>query len=46
MTKADEPVATVTWEEPATQRGRYDWLAIADELKSKPNMWAKLFDDE
>lgn len=36
---------TVTWEEPPpAQRGRYDWAAIAAQLRAKPGEWAKVFD--
>lgn len=37
----------VTWEEPPPHpRMRYDWTAIAKELRKHPNQWAKIFDDD
>lgn len=47
MTMAEqEPVRTVTWEEPPDPQRRYDWSAIADELKSRPGEWAKVFNND
>ena len=48
MTKAEErgPVRSVTWEEPAVPRMRYDWPAIAEELRSKPREWGKVFESD
>lgn len=47
MTKAEqEPVREVVWEAPPDPRIRYDWQAIADQLMSKPEVWAKVFDDD
>lgn len=36
--------AEVTWEEPPPGRQRYDWAAIADQLRTRPGEWAKVFD--
>src|SRR5262245_34073591 len=39
------PVSGVTWEEPPiVVRTRYDWQAIADQLKERPGEWAKIFE--
>lgn len=34
----------VAWEEPPPKKQRYDWDAIADQLRERPNKWAKIFD--
>jgi hypothetical protein len=31
------------WQEPPPRRSTYDWAAIADELRSRPNDWALIF---
>src|SRR5262245_21911890 len=37
----------VTWENPPPERGsRYDWAAIAEQLKSRPGEWAKIVDHD
>lgn len=49
MTEAEQrkkTVRSVTWEEPAEPEMRYDWAAIAEEVKSKPREWAKIFDND
>lgn len=35
----------ITFEEPPTEeRGKYDWAAIAADLRTRPGEWAKIFD--
>jgi hypothetical protein len=47
MTKAEqEPVRSVTWEVPADPPMRYDWQAIADEMKERPGEWARVFEND
>lgn len=50
MTKADEQppvVSDVVWEPPpVSTRTRYDWAAIADHLRSRPNEWANIFHND
>lgn len=36
--------ADVTWENPPPGRQRYDWNAIAEQLRERPGQWAKIFD--
>lgn len=36
--------AEVTWENPPPSRQRYDWSAIAQQLRERPMQWAKIFD--
>ena len=36
----------VTWEEPPPGRQRYDWAAIAEQLRERPNTWAKVFESD
>lgn len=38
--------AEVTWEEPPSGRRRYDWSAIAQQLRERPGQWAKIFDHD
>ena len=49
MTQADaRRVVEVVWEEPPPEsrsRNKYDWENIAHQLRSRPNHWAKVFDD-
>lgn len=42
--KQKEAVAEVTWEDPPSGRQRYDWNAIAEQLRQRPGEWAKIFD--
>ena len=35
----------MTWENPPV-RQRYDWQAIAEQLKSRPMEWANVFDED
>lgn len=35
----------VTWEDPP-KRERYDWGHIAEQLRSRPGEWAKIFDND
>lgn len=48
MTEAEFEHASVTFgEQPPPRRDRrYDWVAIADQLKAHPDEWAKVFDDD
>jgi len=48
MEKAErEPVSDVVWEAPTeSQRGRYDWAAIGRQLRSRPGVWAKVFEND
>lgn len=42
-----KPKADVTWETPPPrQTERYDWTAIAEQLRSKPGAWAKIFEND
>lgn len=36
----------VTWEEPPPRRERYDWEAIAEQLRERPGEWARVFDND
>lgn len=36
--------STMAWENPPPN-GRYDWAAIAAELRANPNQWLKVFED-
>jgi hypothetical protein len=41
------PKAEVEWETPPPKRTeRYNWSAIAVQLKKKPGKWAKIFDHD
>ncbi len=41
----DTPQADLTWETPPPPRSRrYDWETIADQLRTRPLEWAKVFD--
>jgi len=42
----DDRVAEVKWEAPPEKGTRYDWAAIADQLRAQPMTWAKIFDDD
>lgn len=46
MTKAEEPVRSVTWEAPPEPSMRYDWTAIADQLRGNPGQWARIFESD
>jgi len=37
------PVDTVTFEDPPPKNLRYDWTAIADQLREHPGKWALVF---
>lgn len=39
----DDAVTGIPWEEPPA-RVNYDWYAIADQLRTEPMRWAKVFD--
>lgn len=41
-----EAKAEVVWEDPPPGRGRYDWQAIADQLRERPGQWAKIFEQD
>lgn len=41
-----QPQAEVVWENPPETRRRYDWQAIADQLRERPMEWAKVFDND
>jgi hypothetical protein len=41
----DEKVSAVVWESPPTTGVKYDWDAIAEQLRTQPMKWAKVFDD-
>jgi hypothetical protein len=36
--------APVSWEEPPSKETRYDWSAIAAQLRERPMEWAKIFE--
>jgi hypothetical protein len=36
----------VSWEEPPARPPQYDWAAIAESLKARPNQWAKIWDKD
>lgn len=44
----NKPKAEVTWENPPPKpvRGKYDWTAIAEQLRQRPGEWAKIFDED
>ena len=42
----DDRVAEVKWEQPPEKGIRYDWAAIAEQLKAQPLTWAKIFDED
>ena len=45
MTQQDAPKSNVVWEQPPPPRSkRYDWQAIAAQLRERPMEWAKVFD--
>ena len=44
--RKDEVKADVTWENPPPGRQRYDWAAIAEQLRERPLQWAKIFDQD
>lgn len=47
MQDTAEPRSSVTWEQPPPPRSkRYDWTAIADQLRARPGEWAKVFDND
>lgn len=46
MSKADEKISTVVWEDPPRRRQQYDWDAIAAKLRSQPGDWAKVFEHD
>lgn len=42
-----EPASTLAWEEPPPLRSkRYDWDAIAAQLRKRPYEWAKVFEHD
>jgi hypothetical protein len=47
LSQADKEPTTewVTWEAPPPPRSGYDWMEIANQLRSRPGEWAKIFDD-
>jgi hypothetical protein len=38
--------APVSWEEPPSNESRYDWDAIATQLRQRPGEWAKIFEHD
>jgi hypothetical protein len=45
MTQQDAPKSVVEWEQPPPPRSkRYNWDAIAAQLRERPLEWAKVFD--
>lgn len=47
MAEAERKIDVVWEEPPATPtRARYDWGWVADQLRSRPRVWAKVFDDD
>lgn len=41
------PKSALDWEEPPPPRSRrYDWAAIAEQLRARPLQWAKVFDHD
>lgn len=46
MAEGDKQTS-VEWEQPPpSQKNRYDWVAIAEQLKAHPLEWGKVFDKD